>query len=254
MRTTARVLGVAALLGVASGGHFKIESWFQNLLDGDEPCAGHDAQPVEGDVPSGGCEEVQGEVQGFTHRMFTCSEDGSSVKVQYFSDAKCQDAVDYNAVQRKEFLHSNPLLQGGGLRAEALRLALNSDPQILQLTYPDSYKNGECTMVVSAAGFLNAYERYTITKCTGNEIEKSKNAFQGLLLLLFVSFLLCGCMCCIGCRGAYKRRSRGSGSAGNHPLIMATAVQTPVVHTNEFSTAATVAAEWGDTPGRFDGR
>jgi hypothetical protein len=39
-------------------------------------------------------------------RIFTCSEDGSSVKVQYFSDDKCQDAVDYNEVMRKDFVQS----------------------------------------------------------------------------------------------------------------------------------------------------
>lgn len=262
MRTTACVLGVGALLGAASGGHIKIEQW-SNVLDGDKPCGEPAPSGLEGEVPSGGCimlKDVQGqdmEITAAPFRIFTCSEDGSSVKVQYFSDDKCQDAVDYNKVMRKDFVQSlEERLQSQPLQEWGAQVLLRNDPDLLQLSYPDSYKNGECTTVLSAGAFgpftaLTYKERYTIANCKGNEVEKARHAWNCLLLLLLVSFLFCSCMCCIGCRSAYKRRARGTGSAGNHPLIMATAVQT---HTNEFSTAATVAAEWGDTPGRFDGR
>ena len=93
------------------------------------------------------------------------------------------------------------------------QVLLRDDPDLLQLSYPDSYKNGECTTVLSAGAFgpftaLTYKERYTIANCKGNEVEKARHAWNCLLLLLLVSFLFCSCMCCIGCRSAYKRRAR----------------------------------------------
>lgn len=93
------------------------------------------------------------------------------------------------------------------------QVLLRNDPDLLQLSYPDSYKNGECTTVLSAGALgpftaLTYKERYTIANCKGNEVEKARHAWNCLLLLLLVSFLFCSCMCCIGCRSAYKRRAR----------------------------------------------
>ena len=127
----------------------------------------------------------------------SCSEDGTSVSMPFYSDPNCNVETDMNT-------------HGG---------CANSIPGVLSCTFPAhmTFQSGVCTRVIDGL-VAQASWKVTITDCAGDEISKILAALGGGFIFIIV--VVC---CCIGgCIYMCVQSSKKKNAAAMGPGIYAT--------------------------------
>lgn len=224
MRTVgATLVQICLLLRWACASQLTINEYLNPDCNGPLP----DGETVE--FTSGLCYENHGKqfvpVDKVPYIMFMCSNSGSQVTVEYFSDHDCKSKLDYDALVMEQL--NAQFCEQQAWQTICEKFLHSNAPHFFVHGLDDPFNSGQCTTIfdLAASPLLQAVHlpsglsvNYTVTNCYGNELKKTEEFFT--VVLCFVIGICVCCVCCVFAACCFMRKSRERNRGYTEQILM----------------------------------